>query len=264
MMSALETRSPFADRYQDDHSVQPAMTPIQNEFGYLCDWTALRCSPLYYGFGVPHGQGEAVVVVPGFMGTDLTMMELYWWLARIGYQPYYSGLGLNLNCPDVSSDMVINVVKRAANETGRRVHLVGHSLGALIARSVAFRHPELVDLLISMAAPFNDVAHVHPVLIEAMDAVRRQAGSHFTWDIAPACYSGHCTCSFTENIMRPQRPTFRRYALYAQRDGLVLPQSCMEEEPELNVGIDTSHYGMIYNRQAYGEIARLLNEESSL
>ena len=162
--------SPFSDLYLDDHSVQPARTPIQNEFRFLCDWTALRFSPIYYGVGVPQGNGEAVVIVPGFMGTDLSMMELYWWLARIGYQPYYSELGLNVNCPDISSETVLSVVRRAANETGARVHLLGHSLGALIARNVAFRHPELIDLLISLAAPFNDVAHVHPVLIEAMAA----------------------------------------------------------------------------------------------
>ncbi len=259
-MPSATDPSLLANRYLDDHSVQPAMTPIQNELGWLCEWNKLRLTPTYYGLGVPRGQGEPVVVVPGFMGTDLSMMELYWWLARIGYQPYYSGLGLNVDCPDASADTVLSVVRRAEQETGQRVHLLGHSLGALIARSVAFQHPELVDLLISLAAPFNDVAHVHPVLIEAMDAVRRGAGSNLTWSIAPACYSGHCTCPFTENIMRPQRPTFRRYALYASRDGLVLPESCMEEESEYNIGIPTSHYGIIYSGQAYREIARLLAE----
>ena len=248
------------DRYVDDHSVQPALTPIQNELSFPWEWAALRLSPVYYGCGIPRGNGEPVVVVPGFMGTDLSMIELHWWLARIGYRPYFSGLGLNVNCPDVSTETVLSVVKRAADETGRRVHLIGHSLGALIARDAAFRRPELVEQLISLAAPFNDVAHVHPVLIEAMDAVRRQAGSHLTWHIAPACYSGHCTCSFIENIMRPRTPVFHRHALYAQDDGLVMPESCMEAEAELNIGIPTSHYGMIYSWRAYREVARLLAE----
>ena len=84
---------PFSGLYLDDHSIQPAQTPIQNELGFFCEWLNLRSTPAYYGWGLPHGRGEAVVVVPGFMGTDLSMMELYWWLARVGYQPYYSGLG---------------------------------------------------------------------------------------------------------------------------------------------------------------------------
>lgn len=258
-MSPTVASNPFADRYLDDHSVQPALTPIQNELNCYCEWLSLRGSPVYYGVGVARGHGQAVVLVPGFMGTDLTMMELYWWLVRIGYRPYYSGLGLNVNCPDTSTERILSVVERAATETGAAVHLIGHSLGALIARSAAFTRPEQINQLISLAAPFNDVAHVHPVLIEAMNAVRGQAGSQLTWNIAPACYSGHCTCSFIENIMRPRRPTFRRHALFAERDGLVRPESCMEEEPECNIGIATSHYGMLYSKQAYQEIARILS-----
>jgi len=252
--------APFADRYQDDHSVQPVLTPIGNEFGWYRDWLRLHLSPVYYGVGVPHGNGEPVVVVPGFMGTDLSLMELFWWLGRIGYRPYYSGLGVNLDCPDASSDLVLGTVRRAAEETGQRVHLIGHSLGALIARSVTFEHPELVDLLISMAAPFNEVAYVHPVLIESMSAVRRRGGSHLTWNLSATCFSGHCTCRFTGNIMRPRRPTFRRRALYAEGDGLVSPESCMEEEPEYNVGIATSHYGIVYNSDAYRTVAESLAE----
>ena len=252
--------APFTDFYQDDHSVQPIITPIGNEIGCYREWLRLHLSPVYYGREIPHGNGEPVVLVPGFMGTDLSLMERYWWLARIGYQPYYSGLGLNIDCPDVSTDLVLGVVRRAAAESGQRVRLIGHSLGALIARSVAFDHPEEVDLLISMAAPFNEVAYVHPALIEAMAAVRRQAGSHLTWNVAPTCYSGHCTCRFTANIMRPRQPTFRRRALYAERDGLVSPESCIEDEPENNIGIATSHYGMIYSSEASRTVAELLAE----
>ena len=253
--------APFTSRYQDDHSVQPIITPVGNEVGFYREWVRLRLSPVYYGHGIPHGKGEPVVMVPGFMGTDLSLMELYWWLARIGYRPYYSGLGLNVDCPDSSTDLVLGTVRRAEEETGERVRLIGHSLGALIARSVAFDHPDEVELLISLAAPFNEIAYVHPMLIEAMAAVRRQAGSHLTWHVAPACFSGHCTCPFTANIMRPRRPTFRRRALYAERDGLVSPESCIENEPEYNVGIATSHYGMIYSSEAYRTVAELLAEE---
>ena len=261
-MPLASATTPFTSLYQDDHSVQPLLTPVGNEIGCYREWVRLHLSPVYYGKGVPHGNGEPVVVVPGFMGTDISLVEFYWWLARIGYRPYYSGLGLNLDCPDASTDLVFGAVRRAAEETGMPVRLIGHSLGALIARSVAFEHPEEIELLISLAAPFNEGAYVHPMLIEAMAAVRRQAGSHLTWHVAPACFSGHCTCRFTANIMRPRQPTFRRRALYAERDGLVSPDSCIENEPEYNVGIETSHYGMIYSSEAYRTVARLLAEDS--
>ena len=193
----------LADALSADHSVQPAVRPLINELSAGADWAALRFSPTYYGWGVPHGNGEPVILVPGFFGSDLSLTELFWWLARIGYEPHYSGLGFNSDCPDASATALASTVIRTAAESGRRIHLIGHSLGALIARSVAFEHSDCVDLLISLAAPFNDVAYVHPVLIETMATIRGQPGTNLTWNVGPTCFSGHCTCLFTGNIMRP-------------------------------------------------------------
>src|SRR5260370_35176170 len=58
----------------------------------------LHATPVYYGFGVPRGDDSAVVIIPGFLGTDLYLMELHAWLARIGYQPYFSGIPINAEC----------------------------------------------------------------------------------------------------------------------------------------------------------------------
>src|SRR5512146_1793358 len=70
----------------------------------------LHATPVYYGFGVPHGDGSGVVIIPGFLGTDLYLMELHGWLARIGYRPYFSGIGINADCPNL-------LIERHLNET---------------------------------------------------------------------------------------------------------------------------------------------------
>ena len=59
-----------ADPFSQDPSVQAAMTPIWREAMFPFDWMALRASPIYWGCGVPMGQGEPVVVVPGFLASD--------------------------------------------------------------------------------------------------------------------------------------------------------------------------------------------------
>ena len=51
----------------------------------------LHVSPVYYGFGVPRGDGSAVVVIPAFLGFDLYLVELFEWLRRVGYSPFFSG-----------------------------------------------------------------------------------------------------------------------------------------------------------------------------
>ena len=61
----------------------------------------LHASPAYYGAGVPAGDGSGVVVIPGFLGTDLYLMEMYAWLARLGYKAYFSRIGLNAECPNL-------------------------------------------------------------------------------------------------------------------------------------------------------------------
>ena len=49
---------------------RPAPVPIWREGLAGLDWLALRASPVFYGCGVPRGDGSAAVLVPGFLGTD--------------------------------------------------------------------------------------------------------------------------------------------------------------------------------------------------
>jgi hypothetical protein len=42
---------------------QPASVPLWRESLFGLDWLALRASPVFYGIGVPRGDGSAVVLV---------------------------------------------------------------------------------------------------------------------------------------------------------------------------------------------------------
>ena len=66
---------------------EPTSSPIWLEALFPLDWIALHASPVYYGFGVPHGHAEPVVLVPGFLGDDRYLTEMHMWLRRIGYRP---------------------------------------------------------------------------------------------------------------------------------------------------------------------------------
>src|ERR1700690_4551104 len=119
----------------------------------------LHATPVYYGFGVPRGDDSAVVIIPGFLGTDLYLTELHAWLARIGYRPYFSGIGINAECPNLLVQRHLNeTIQRALSETGRRIHLIGHSLGGVIARSVAGQRPRDVASIITLASPIRGTA----------------------------------------------------------------------------------------------------------
>src|SRR6185312_14680816 len=104
---------------------------------------------------------SAVVLIPGFLKSDGYLSQLHSWLTRIGYRPYYSGIGHNAECPNLLIESAVREsVARALQESGRKVHIIGHSLGGLIARAVAAQQPEAVASIITLGSPFRGtVAH---------------------------------------------------------------------------------------------------------
>ena len=90
-----------------------ANRPIWRELFAGLDFLALKTSPVYYGFGVPRGDKSAVILVPGFMGTDHYLYEMNFWLKRIGYNPYMSKIGWNAECLNVLTERLAETVAKA-------------------------------------------------------------------------------------------------------------------------------------------------------
>ncbi len=247
------------DPYALDPSLQAADTPLWREAFFGFDWLSLRMSPVYYGCGIPHGEGEPVVVVPGFLASDVSLTEMYAWLGRIGYRPYFSHIGRNADCPDAVASMLLATVRRANSETGMRVKLIGHSLGGMLARSVALDNPEYVDTVISMGSPFRDAVRAHPVIISAAASLRRGRGGSLGRNIRPSCFSGHCTCDFVRNMLAPaEYRDVRHFAIYSKRDGVVEWESCREQDPALNTEVASTHIGMAFHPAVYRAVAERL------
>lgn len=247
--------------FEQDPSLQATNTPIWRESMFLFDWMALRTSPVYWGCGVPQGSGEPVVVVPGFLASDVSLMELYWWLARVGYKPYFSNIGRNADCPDHVAGLLLETIQRAHRESGQRVRIVGHSLGGMLARSVALDYPEYVSIVISMGSPFRDAVRAHPALITAAAALR---GAHGRGGVArnvkPSCFSGHCTCSFVKNMLNPDDYEVAHYAIYSKNDGVVEWENCIEDDPELNNEVNCTHIGMAFHPGVYRVLGERLRQ----
>ena len=99
-----------------DREMREQALPIWFESLAGVDWALLHISPVYFGFGVPKGNGSPVVVVPGFLGSDFYLYELYLWLARIGYKPYLSNIGWNADCLHTLSEKLTKTIKKAKEE----------------------------------------------------------------------------------------------------------------------------------------------------
>ena len=238
---------------------KPANVPLWREALFGVDWLALHASPVYYGIGVPRGDGAPVVIIPGFLGSDNYLMEMYYWLRRIGYRPYYSRIGRNAECPEVLMERLFKTMDRASKDTGRTLHLIGHSLGGLLARSAAVRRPEDVTQVISLAAPFQDI-RVHPMVLAAAGFVRKRILNRREQPetIQRDCYTGNCTCDFASSLRADLPASIERAAIYTETDGVVDWKACIEDDERFNIKVSSTHVGLAFNPQVYRRVARLL------
>ena len=243
--------------------VAEADISIWKEALFGADILLLHASPVFYGLGVPHGDGSAVVVIPGFLGTDLYLTHLKTWLSRIGYLPYMSGIGLNAECPNLLIERHLNeTLDQARRDTGRKVHLVGHSLGGIMARSVAVRRPQDVASVIMLAAPFRGTV-AHSSILRAAETVRRQIHREHGAGVLPQCYTARCTCDFVNHLKREIPPGVRETAIFTRDDGIVDWRYCRTGDRERDYEVPGTHIGLAFNASVYRIIAERLAECSN-
>lgn len=105
---------------------------------------------------LPKGDGHGVLVLPGFVATDTSTIPLRSLLSDLGYQAEGWGLGRNLRVDNARVAAMADSVDRLADRTGRKVSLVGWSLGGVFARELAKLAPGKVRLVISLGSPISD------------------------------------------------------------------------------------------------------------
>lgn len=103
----------------------------------------------------PRGDGHAVIVYPGFLASDFSTRPLRRLLRTLGHDARGWGQGRNLGARAAVLDRALEQLRQAHAETGRRVSLVGWSLGGLYARELAKRAPEAVRAVVSLGSPFT-------------------------------------------------------------------------------------------------------------
>jgi triacylglycerol lipase len=232
--------------------------PFWQEALFGIEVLLLHAAPVYYGLGAPRGDDSAVVLIPGFLGTDIYLVELYAWLQRIGYRPYYSGIGLNAECPNLLiRSRLTQTLDRAKKETGRKIHILGHSLGGLLARSVAAEREGQVASVITLGSPFRGTV-LHPQVKRAVEAVRRKILLTQGDSVLPTCYTGQCTCSFLNSLRRDFPESIHETAIYTRSDGFVDWRYCVTGDPEKDIEVSGTHVGLAFNPSVYRIIAERL------
>jgi pimeloyl-ACP methyl ester carboxylesterase len=118
--------------------------------------SSLLLSPLL--LRAPKGDGHPVLALPGFLASDLSMAPMRRYLKELGYDAHAWNMGRNLGGVASKREALRDLLRRIHSETGRKVSLVGWSLGGVYARDLAVQEPDMVRAVITLGSPFaNDI-----------------------------------------------------------------------------------------------------------
>jgi hypothetical protein len=118
--------------------------------------SSLLLSPLL--MRAPRGDGHPVLALPGFLASDLSMALMRRYLKELGYDTHAWNMGRNLGGLASKRDALRALLTQIHQTTGKKVSIVGWSLGGINARDLALQLPDMVRSVITLGSPFtNDI-----------------------------------------------------------------------------------------------------------
>ncbi|HYN58016.1 MAG TPA: alpha/beta hydrolase, partial [Rubrivivax sp.] len=103
----------------------------------------------------PHGDGHPVLLIPGFMGSEGSLIGLELFLRNRGYAVRTWGLGRNVGFRPGHASALEQKIRFMHHESGRKVSLVGWSLGGVFALYGAHQASECVRNVITLGSPVS-------------------------------------------------------------------------------------------------------------
>ncbi len=178
------------------------------------------------------GDGHPVLVLPGFLGGDASTAPLKRLLRSLGYDARGWLQGQNLGLRPGVELLMIRRLRDLHLSSGRRVSLIGWSLGGIYARELARQHPDAVRQVITLGSPFN-----------------LSMRANHAWKLYELL-SGETIDAQSELFERVGRPLeVPATAVYTRTDGVVAWQCCLQESGPTaeNVEVYGSHSGLGHN-----------------
>ena len=192
------------------------------------------------------GQGAPVVLVPGFMAGDGTLGLMSRHLRALGYRTYRSLMHANVGCTQEAGDTLERRIEAIVMKRGRKVTIVGHSLGGLMARGIAGRRPDLVDGIVTLGSPILAPGAAHPLLLLDLKVLTRLQRAGIGRVMGEDCTSGECARLSWEQAQVRLRREVLFTSVYSKRDGIIDWRSCLDPQAK-PVEVTTSHLGMAFD-----------------
>ncbi|MCH9649272.1 MAG: alpha/beta hydrolase [Deltaproteobacteria bacterium] len=192
------------------------------------------------------GDGHPVLLLPGFLASDLSTRPLRGFLRGLGYYAHRWNLGRNLGAQGDLEERLSERLDEVFERHQRPVSLVGWSLGGIYARLLANRHPERVRSVISLGSPF------------AEDVKANNSWRLYEWITKERL--DEVSAERLDEVRRtPPVPTT---SIFSRTDGVTAWRSALEREgPQAeSVEVRGSHLGLGFNPLVLYVIADRLSQ----
>jgi pimeloyl-ACP methyl ester carboxylesterase len=135
----------------------PSLGLLLAEMRSIFEFNAsLLMSPLL--LRASRGDGHPVLALPGFLASDLSMAPMRRYLAELGHDAHAWQMGRNLGGLSRVRAALLERLAEIHASSGRKVSIVGWSLGGVYARDLALHAPDMVRYVVTLGSPFaNDV-----------------------------------------------------------------------------------------------------------
>jgi pimeloyl-ACP methyl ester carboxylesterase len=182
---------------------------------------------------VPKGDGHPVLILPGLLASDSSTKPLRKFINDKGNYAYPWELGRNLGQLEYL-ELLEDQIRKLKVKHGKKVSLIGWSLGGLFSRALANRMPENIRQVITLGSPFM--------------GIRGESNADLAYEFA----SGQKRGDVSEKIIHliEKTPPVPFTAIYSKSDGIVCWQHCMDQtdrDDVQNIEVVGSHLGLGHN-----------------
>lgn len=198
------------------------------------------------------GDGHPVLVIPGMLASDASTAPLRGGLEALGYDVQGWGLGRNLGTrvAGANGEHLLKQIDEIYERTGKRVSVVGWSLGGILARLAARRRPNKIRQVITLGSPYGS----NPRSTNAWKAYEAVSGTRLH-DPAPRAIMAELRLALAVPLT----------AIYSRADGICAWQGCRSRPTKRSENIEVfgSHCGLGANPMVFYAIAdRLAQAEN--
>ena len=243
-MRSAETHRDLPPGFEARELKPPARWQLLREGRFLFERLALSATLRRIEAAAPRGNGETVMVVPGFATDDRWTARLREFLSAIGYLVVGWGLGRNHGNVPKLIPAVIQQTERRVADRSVPIRLIGWSLGGYLAREVARERPDLVERVVTLGAPVI-------------------GGPAYTASASMYIRRGYDLDEIAATVVeREEKPIqVPVHAVYSRSDGVVAWRACIDRFENLRVEhyeVRSSHLGMVNSPRVFCLVAELL------